>query len=526
MKEYNQENPISLPTAFSERMKNQLGEGWEAFLAACSKPPKRGIRLNLQMVERTPEFSPEDWIKEWRLEEIIFESLKPENLKPEHFKEEEPNLSGSGKPESEEVWKKEAEKESDKELKQEEEQKSKQEAGVPLAREYLCDEDYLQSIGVQIGHDAYHEAGLYYIQDPSAMSVVPYMEIRPFDRCLDICASPGGKSLQMADRLKTEEGGILLSNEFIMERAKNLSKNVERMGYSHVAVSSCSAEALEEHFPAFFSRILVDAPCSGEGMFRKNPEAIADWSMEKVEQCAELQKDILSHALLMLREGGLLAYSTCTFSEEENEGMRDWILEKHPDLSFIGDRHLYFHNSEGEGQYFAIFRKQGSDLKKEDVDSSKISMLWEKTAKKYFYYPSSLKCFLSLPLLRIGIAVLEEGKKGWEWSHSLSHALDLPKWGEALSKLPEKSVDSKLLYSIPLRREDRRVEAYLNGQEIAVEEEDLLPFLLDLPGQKANRESGNKGLALCTCDGLPLGFGYYRNGKLRNLYPKGIRFKK
>ena len=492
MKEQNQENPISLPTAFRERMKNQLKEEWEAFLEACSKPPKRGIRLNLQKLERSSAFSPEAWIKEWKLEALKLESLKPESLKPESLKLEN----------------------------------SKNEAGLALAREYLCDEDYLQSIGVQIGHDAYHEAGLYYIQDPSAMSVVPYMDIRPFDRCLDLCASPGGKSLQMADRLKTEEGGILLSNEFIMERAKNLSKNVERMGYSHVAVSSCSAEELEEHFPAFFSRILVDAPCSGEGMFRKNPEAIADWSMEKVEQCAKLQKDILSHALMMLREGGLLAYSTCTFSYEENEGMRDWILEKHPELSFLGERHLYFHNSVGEGQYFAIFRKQGNDLKKEDVDSSKTSMLWEKKAKKYFYYPSSLKCFLPLPLLRIGIAVLEEGKKGWEWSHSLSHALDLPKWGETLSKVPEKSVDSKILYSIPLRREDRRVEAYLNGQEIAVGEEELLPFLSDLPGQKANRESGNKGLALCTCDGLPLGFGYYRNGKLRNLYPKGIRFKK
>jgi possible tRNA/rRNA methyltransferase len=492
MKEQNQENPISLPTVFRERMKNQLKEEWEAFLEACSKPPKRGIRLNLQKLERSSAFSPEEWIKEWKLEALKPESLKPESLKPESLKLEN----------------------------------SKNEAGLALAREYLCDEDYLQSIGVQIGHDAYHEAGLYYIQDPSAMSVVPYMEIRPFDRCLDLCASPGGKSLQMADRLKTEEGGILLSNEFIMERAKNLSKNVERMGYSHVAVSSCSAEELEEHFPAFFSRILVDAPCSGEGMFRKNPEAIADWSMEKVEQCAKLQKDILSHALLMLREGGLLAYSTCTFSYEENEGVRDWILEKHPDLSFLGERYLYFHNSVGEGQYFAIFRKQGNDLKKEDVDSSKTSMLWEKKAKKYFYYPSSLKCFLPLPLLRIGIAVLEEGKKGWEWSHSLSHALDLPNWGEALSKVPEKSVDSKILYSIPLRREDRRVEAYLNGQEIAVGEEELLPFLSDLPGQKANRESGNKGIALCTCDGLPLGFGYYRNGKLRNLYPKGIRFKK
>ena len=480
MKESCQKNHISLPEEFSERMKIRLGQDWEAFLEACSMPPKRGLRLNLQKLEANPEFPIEDWKENWKLEELIKEST----------------------------------------------------------REYLCDEEYLQSIGVQIGHDAYHEAGLYYIQDPSAMSVVPYMELRPFDRCLDLCASPGGKSLQIADRLKTEEGGILLSNEFIMERAKNLSKNVERMGYSHVAVSSCSAEELEEQFPAFFSRILVDAPCSGEGMFRKNQEAIADWSLEKVSQCAVLQREILEHAIGMLREGGLLAYSTCTFSEEENEGMREWIIEKHPELSFLRDKHLYFHNSVGEGQYFAIFRKQGNDLKREDVDTSKLSMLWEKKAKKYFYYPSSLKCFLSLPLLRIGVAVLEEGKKGWEWSHSLSHAIDLPKWVEALTKLPEKSVETKLLYRLSLAKEDRRVEAYLNGQEIAVEKEELRNFLIadrkvNGNSKKSDKEidkkidkESDKGLALCTCDGLPLGFGYYRNGRLRNLYPKGIRFKK
>ena len=472
MKESCQENHISLPEEFMERMKIRLGQEWEAFLEACSMPPKRGLRLNLQKVEANPDFPFEKWKENWKLEGLRKEST----------------------------------------------------------REYLCDEEYLQSIGVQIGHDAYHEAGLYYIQDPSAMSVVPYMELRPFDRCLDLCASPGGKSLQMADRLKTEEGGILLSNEFIMERAKNLSKNVERMGYSHVAVSSCSAEELEEQFPAFFSRILVDAPCSGEGMFRKNPEAIADWSLEKVSQCAVLQREILEHAIGMLREGGLLAYSTCTFSEEENEGMREWILDKHPELSFLEERQLYFHNSVGEGQYFAIFRKQGNDLKREDVDTSKLSMLWEKKAKKYFYYPSSLKCFLSLPLLRIGVAVLEEGKKGWEWSHSLSHAIDLPKWVEALTKLPEKSVETKLLYRLSLSKEDRRVEAYLNGQEIAVEKEELRNFLMaDRKGngnsKKSDKES-DKGLVLCACDGLPLGFGYYRNGRLRNLYPKGIRFKK
>ena len=484
MKESCQENHISLPEEFCERMKIRLGQDWEAFLEACSMPPKRGLRLNLQKLEANPEFPLEDWKENWKLEELIKEST----------------------------------------------------------REYLCDEEYLQSIGVQIGHDAYHEAGLYYIQDPSAMSVVPYMELRPFDRCLDLCASPGGKSLQMADRLKTEEGGILLSNEFIMERAKNLSKNVERMGYSHVAVSSCSAEELEEQFPAFFSRILVDAPCSGEGMFRKNPEAIADWSLEKVSQCAALQREILDHAIGMLREGGLLAYSTCTFSEEENEGMRNRILDKHPELSFLEERQLYFHNSVGEGQYFALFRKEGRDLRREDVDTSKLSMLWEKKAKKYFYYPSSLKAFLSLPLLRIGIAVLEEGKKGWEWSHSLSHAIDLPKWVEALTKLPEKSVETKLLYRLSLSKEDRRVEAYLNGQEIAVEKEELRNFLMadrkvngnskksniesDKKSDKEGEKKSDKGLVLCDCDGLPLGFGYYRNGRLRNLYPKGIRFKK
>lgn len=472
MKESCQKNHISLPEEFSERMKIRLGQEWEAFLEACSLPPKRGLRLNLQKVEANPDFPLEKWKENWKLEELVKDST----------------------------------------------------------REYLCDEEYLQSIGVQIGHNAYHEAGLYYIQDPSAMSVVPYMEIRPFDRCLDLCASPGGKSLQMADRLKTEEGGILLSNEFIMERAKNLSKNVERMGYSHVAVSSCSAEELEAQFPAFFSRILVDAPCSGEGMFRKNPEAIADWSLEKVSQCAGLQRDILGHALPMLREGGLLAYSTCTFSEEENEEMREWILEKHPELRFLGERHLYFHNSVGEGQYFSLFRKEGKDLERGDMDISKLSMLWEKKAKKYFYYPSSLKCFLSLPLLRIGIAVLEEGKKSWEWSHSLSHAIDLPKWGDALTKLPEKSPETKLLYRLSLYGEDRRVEAYLNGQEIAVEKEELENFLMaDRKGNVNNKKSdkeSDKGLALCACDGLSLGFGYYRNGRLRNLYPKGIRFKK
>lgn len=459
-------NSQKIPEEFLDRMRKLFPEEeeWECFLASLSEKPKRGLRLNLQKLKKAEKagFSFEKWKEAWKLEPLF----------PE-----------------------------------------KEEMDFPENREYLvCEEE--SGCRVEIGRDPYHEGGLYYIQDPSAMEVVFRMDIRPFDRCLDLCAAPGGKSLHIADCLDIHRGGLLLSNEFVGERARILSQNVERMGYANISVVNESPAHLAENFPAFFSRILVDAPCSGEGMFRKSEEAVSEWSPELVERCATRQKEILKEAFLMLREGGELAYSTCTFERSENEEIREWILEENPDYQFLGEKRLYFHNSKGEGQYYALFRKAGEDLPEERV-TIKYSVL--KKNKSIFLYPSFLDLFKGLKIFRLGIRVFEEGRNGWEYSHGLSHALNL----EELLPLVEKEkpeMKYTLLYAVKLKRKDKRVKEYLYGNEIPVDKAELLPLI------SKNKEE-QSGLGILYCDGIALGFGYFRNGRLRNFYPKGLRFR-
>lgn len=457
-----------LPDEFLDKMRKLFREEeeWGNFLGSLSEKPKRGIRINLQKMKKAEEagFSFLKWKEEWGLK-----ALFPEK--------EVSNPSDS--------------------------------------REYLIDEEALAERKIEIGRDPYHEAGLYYIQDPSAMDVVSEIHIRPFDRCLDLCAAPGGKSLHIADRLDGDRGGFLLSNEYVGERARILSQNAERMGYSNLCVVNESPQNLAEKYPRFFSRILVDAPCSGEGMFRKSEEAIADWSPDLVEKCVVRQKEILREAFFMLREGGELAYSTCTFEEAENEEIRTWILQENPDYQLLGEKRLYFHKSKGEGQYYAFFKKAGEDLPEGDC---KIRYSVLKKNKSIFLYPTYLDPFLELKLFRIGIRIFEEGRSGWEYSHGLSHALDLE---EILPIVEGQKLQKKysLLYGIHLNREDKRIEDYLYGKEIPLEAEEL-HFLL--PG-KATEKSG---MGILYCDGFPLGFGYYRNGRLRNFYPKGLRYRK
>ena len=310
-------------------------------------------------------------------------------------------------------------------------------------------------------------------------------------------------------------GGFLLSNEYVGERTRILSQNAERMGYANLCVVNESPPNLSEKYPGFFSRILVDAPCSGEGMFRKSEEAIADWSPDLVEKCVLRQKEILKEAFLMLREGGELAYSTCTFEEAENEGIRRWILEENPDYQFMGEKRLYFHYAKGEGQYYAYFKKAGQDLE-EKKQRMEYSIL--KKNKSIFLYPAFLSVFQDLKLFRLGIRIFEEGKNGWEYSHGLSHALNLE---EILPIVEEQRLEKKykLLYGIYLTREDKRIEDYLYGNEIPIAEEELQVLL---PGKMAEKS----GMGILYCDGIPLGFGYYRNGRLRNYYPKGLRYRK
>jgi NOL1/NOP2/sun family putative RNA methylase len=196
---------------------------------------------------------------------------------------------------------------------------------VPWAkRGYYYPED------LQPGKHPLHEAGAYYIQEPSAMVSATLLAPQPGERVLDLCAAPGGKTTQIAAAMEGQ--GILISNEIHPGRAAILSENVERMGYTNVIVTNESPAKLAERFPLSFDRICVDAPCSGEGMFRKNPEAVKEWSPEQVGVCAARQEEILEEAAKMLRPGGYLVYSTCTFAPEEDEGVIAGFLAKHPDF--------------------------------------------------------------------------------------------------------------------------------------------------------------------------------------------------
>ena len=209
------------------------------------------------------------------------------------------------------------------------------ESGANWQKVVWCDNGYFLNADdfneIRPGKHPLHEAGAYYIQEPSAMAPVAYMDIRPGDRVLDLCASPGGKSTQIAALLRGE--GILVSNEIMPDRAKILSENIERMGVRNALVISEDPRNISDRFYGFFDKILVDAPCSGEGMFRRSDVAINEWSLENVANCAKRQEWILDEAAKMLRENGTLCYSTCTFSKEENELQIVNFLERHEEFS-------------------------------------------------------------------------------------------------------------------------------------------------------------------------------------------------
>ena len=244
-----------------------------------------------------------------------------------------------------------------------------------------AEEGYYYQAEEQPGKDVLHEAGVYYIQEPSAMAVVEILDPQPGERILDLCAAPGGKSTQIAGRMRGE--GLLVANEVIYDRARILSQNVERMGVSNCVVCSEKPERIASLFPAFFDRVLVDAPCSGEGMFRKEEAARNEWSPEAVRMCAGRQSLILEEAAKTVRPGGVLVYSTCTFSPEENEGTISAFLRAHEEYNIeetgldgifspgqadwigqpaAGIEHtlrLWPHLIRGEGHYIARLRRRG-----------------------------------------------------------------------------------------------------------------------------------------------------------------------
>lgn len=371
------------------------------------------------------------------------------------------------------------------------------------------------------GLDPLHEAGAYYIQEPSAMAPVALLNPQPGERVLDLCAAPGGKTTQIADALAGE--GLIVCNEPVPSRAKILSRNVERMGVSNALVVSADPEKLAPVWPEAFDAILVDAPCSGEGMFRRHPETRDEWNESSPEGCAVRQKRILACAVQMLRPGGRLAYSTCTLNHEENENVVAWLLKEYPDLETIpfsmaigsgrtleapdGMAHLYPHQLRGEGHFAALLRKKGdapSDLfqpaaARFSAPQKPLLAAYQAFAKPFPGLPAAnaqlgdaLLCAPDLPLLK-GIKVLRAGiqlgvlkGKVFAPDHALAMALPLN------SAIP----------MLPLTREQALL--YQSGETISCPDE-------------------LSGYALPTYAGLPLGFGKASGGQLKNHYPKGLR---
>ena len=403
------------------------------------------------------------------------------------------------------------------------------------------------------GKHPYHEAGLYYIQEPSAMAPAAFLDPQPGDRVLDLCAAPGGKTTQLADRMNGE--GILIANEINRDRAKILSQNVERLGIKNALVLNEDSGHLSEIFEGYFSKILVDAPCSGEGMFRKNDNAADEWSLDTVQSCAKRQEEILDNAAKMLLPGGRLVYSTCTFSPEENEENVSLFLSKHPDFkvenvdvvggmeksSSIGSVRLWPHKVRGEGHFFCVFRRDGkaseqgqkkyvpggknikakrevtktlSDFIKSTLDitegdtgengSMDIELKGGRNLKgiiinfgdQLYLVPEDMPSVKGLKVLRPGLHLGSVKKDRFEPSHAF--ALWLRK--------------EEVKLSVDFSSESNEIRQYLNGQTLR-------------PVEKAftSGDGASKGWCLVTTDGYSIGWGKLAGGVLKNHYPKGIR---
>lgn len=397
-----------------------------------------------------------------------------------------------------------------------------------------ANEAYYFDENVRPGKHPYHEMGLYYIQEPSAMSAAALLAPKPGMRVLDLCAAPGGKSTQLATYLG--DSGLLVSNEINTQRSRILSQNIERMGIKNAIVTNEDSFVLASHFPGFFNAIQVDAPCSGEGMFRKLPEAIEQWSMENVAICAARQKEILDNAAVMLKPGGTIVYSTCTFSREENEDVIECFLERHPDFTLEEMERFWPHKVDGEGHFVAKLVRRGcvdTDLKADrktkknknsknrknetkpaltkenmkllseflDETISEDMAAWIKNSRlvmfgeQLYRLPDMEVDIKGLKVQRAGLHIGEFKKQRFEPSHSLALALKI----------------SEAKNVVKLTCDNPQTIGFFNGQSVMLSDEQAAEC--------------KKGWALVCVDGYPAGWGKVNGAQVKNHYPKGLRNK-
>ncbi len=389
-----------------------------------------------------------------------------------------------------------------------------------------CPSGFYYEAADQPGKHPYHAAGLYYLQDPSAMAVAEVAAPSPGERVLDLCAAPGGKTTHLLNLL--QGGGLLVANELYPGRAKILVENLERWGAENVVVTATEPGELARRFGPFFDCIVVDAPCSGEGMFRKDPQATDYWSVRHVQECALLQADILQSAYELLAPGGRLVYSTCTFSPEENEQNVAAILRRHPDLELrparlhaswqpgIADSasnlqqtaRLWPHHLSGEGHFLALLHKPGQvaerPMSKQAAGGKAPDALLQFCHEHLQFTPEGpfiqYGDFLyQLPQAELPhFSGLRVPRPGWPLGE-LRKGRFVPSHALALSCRPD-----MVRLSLELEASGQAVQDYLRGHTLPA----------DLPN----------GWALVTVDGFALGWGKVVGGVLKNHYPKGLRW--
>ncbi len=375
----------------------------------------------------------------------------------------------------------------------------------------------------------YYYAGIYYLQEPSAMAPAHFLPVEPGNRVLDLCAAPGGKTTALAAKLGGK--GLLVANDISASRCKALLKNMELAGVKNAIITCEKPEKLAKIFEGFFDKILVDAPCSGEGMFRKEPAMAKEWSLEAVEDYAKIQKNILEQAAKMLKPGGKIMYSTCTYSPEENEQSVEYLLEigdfeilplpmedhmaegmpqfsKTKDQSLKNCRRFWSHRVKGEGQFAALLQKneisQGRDSRKISrtktpklpeemqnflnsigfsIDPGRIIFIEERA----FYLPEGLPNLKGIRQIRSGLYLGDCKKKRFEPSQALAMSLKRKEFANTLS----------------MELSDERIERYLRGETIEADTKD--------------------GWVLICVEDYPLGWGKANGGRIKNKYYKGWR---
>ena len=403
-----------------------------------------------------------------------------------------------------------------------------------LKKVHWCDTGFYYEENARPAKHPYYHAGLYYLQEPSAMSSAEVLPIEEGDRVLDLCAAPGGKTTQLA--AKMQGTGVLVSNDISAGRTKALVKNVELMGIKNAIVTSETPEKLASKFEGYFTKILVDAPCSGEGMFRKEPDIIKSWNDEMLDFCVSEQEKILESAAKMLAPDGMLLYSTCTFNPDEDEKMIEKFLESHQEfgLCHIDEKYgfdkgrkewtetgnteiekcarLWPHKIDGEGHFVALLKKDSTssnllNIEKTNCKDKRLNVFFDFADKNLnikfdknanyqfindglYMLPEDIPSLKGIRVMRSGMYLGEFKKDRFEPSQHLAMCL--------------KKEDFKVCADMKL--EDDRVIRYLKGETV-------------------DFENINDGWCCVCVDTFPLGWAKAQKGRLKNKYATGWRWE-